>query len=582
MSFPQAVLPLSFSGLLFLWAVLGTPVLPRAAEPPETRVPTAIVEGLAAGYAQEVIVLFDSRVAEEEATRLRKQAGLPYEPPVILARKAEQYAATKRDALAALDPGEHEVLRDYSHLPMVFLRLRTADALQRLMVRREVAAVFANEAYRKLLAESLPLINQPSVAAAGHVGMGTTVAVLDSGVDYTRPEFGSCPAPGVPGCKVVFAQDFTPTDDGRRDDPDLHGTRVSAIVLGVAPETRIAAIDVFRPDGSAWSSDINAAINWAIANRTTYNIAAINLSLGGTEKFTTPCSDSVFAVPLADARAAGILPAVASGNKGYVDGLVEPACAPAAVSVGAVYDANLGGLRWCLNDSCAATCTDWVTFADKVLCLSNSASYLTLLAPGYYIIAGGVTDDTGGTSLATPFVAGAIAVLRGVYPSETLDQTVARMTNTGVPVTDPRNGLTKPRLNLLAAVGNPAATNPQVTLSSNPGSYVAGDLFVLSATITPGTQNNQADGYVTVTIPGGGTYYLLPDFVNWSPTPAPVVANFTVVSFSGPIYSTIVPANLPAGSYAFSAFGVTPGSDPNNPANLRSNVGTLTVTLSSL
>lgn len=407
------------------------------------------------------------------------------------------------------------------------------------------------------------------------MGTGTTVAVLDSGVDYTRPEFGSCPAPGAPGCKVVYAQDFAP-DDGRLDDADLHGTRVSAVVLGVASGAGIAALDVFRND-FARNDEIAAAINWCIANRATYNIVAMNLSLGGTTKQISPCPSSVFAVPLANARAAGILPAVASGNEGYVDGLVEPACVPAAVSVGAVYDANVGSRTWCLNDPCTATCTDNPTFPDQTLCLANNASYLTLLAPGAFVSAIGIIGV--GTSLATPFAAGAIAVLRGAYPADTPDQTVARMTNTGAPVTDPRNGLTKPRLDLLAAVSNPTATNPQVALSANPSTYSVGDPFVLSATISPGTQNNLVDGYVKVAIPGGSTYYLMPDLITWSPTPFPLLSNFTVVNFSGPFYATTVPSGLPTGSYTFSAFGVAPGSDPNNPANLRSNVATHTVAL---
>lgn len=570
MVFPREVL-LPFSGLFFLWAVLGAPVPSGAAGTPEQRVPASIVEGLAAGQAQEVIVLFDSRAAEEEAAFLRKQAGLPYEPPAILARKAEQYAATKRNALAALAPGDHEVLRDYSHLPMVFLRLRTPEALQRLMARREVEAVFVNEAYRRLLAESLPLINQPAVAAAGHVGTGTTVVVLDSGADYTQPEFGSCPSPGSPGCKVVYAQDFAP-NDGQLDDPDFHGTRVAAIVLGVAPDSRIAALDVFRQDGNAYNSDIIAAINWSIANKATYNIVAMNLSLGGTEKRTAPCSDSVFASPLANARAAGIPAAVASGNEGYVDGLVEPSCVPAAVSVGGVYDATMGGLQW----GNPPVCTDFTVFPDKVVCLTNSASFLTILAPGALITVAGGTG--GGTSLAAPFIAGAIAVLRGAFPSETVDQTVARMTSTGVPVTDTRNGLTKPRLDLLAAVGNPTATNPYVQLFSNQSSYVPGDLFTLTVSLTPGSQNNLIDGYVQVVIPSGEVFYLQPDLI-WVPTPIPLVRSYTVVAFTGPLFTATLTADLPIGSYTFSAFGVAPGSDPANPANLRSNVATLTVTL---
>jgi len=90
-------------------------------------------------------------------------------------------------------------------------------------------------------------------------------------------------------------------------------------------------------------------------------------------------------------------------------------------------------------------------------CFSNSAPFLTMLAPGALITAGG--QQFGGTSQATPFVTGATTVLRAAYPAESLDQTVARMTGHGVSVLDPRNLLVKPRLDLLAASGIATATS---------------------------------------------------------------------------------------------------------------------------
>jgi subtilisin family serine protease len=69
-----------------------------------------------------------------------------------------------------------------------------------------------------------------------------------------------------------------------------------------------------------------------------------------------------------------------------------------------------------------------------------------MLAPGANITAAGITEA--GTSQASPHVAGAVAVLRAEFPLETLIQTQARLIGSGTKITDPRNGVMLPRLNL--------------------------------------------------------------------------------------------------------------------------------------
>lgn len=390
--------------------------------------PDPVQQALDAGHTARAIVLLD----EMPALAAARVAGA--DEPAAAEAATAVLQDTKASLLSESDPAEVQVLNEYRHLPAMHVELRSPDALARLRARPEVVRVLPDEAHVAFLTESLPLIHQPAGYAAGATGAGTAVAVLDTGVDYTRAAFGSCASPGASGCKVVYAQDFA-TNDGQLD-ANGHGTNVAGIVLGVAPLTKIIALDVFNGQ-YAYTSDILSAIDWVVQNRATYNIVAMNMSLG-SGGYTSQCGSDAFAGAIHTAKVAGVLSAIASGNNGYTNMISSPACVPDAVSVGAVWDASYGAQSF-------SVCSDSTTAADKVTCFSNTASFLTVLAPGAYITAAGIT--MAGTSQATPHVAGAIAALKSLYTSDTPDQVVARL-RSGPRVTDPRTGLQFPRLDL--------------------------------------------------------------------------------------------------------------------------------------
>lgn len=382
-----------------------------------------------------------------ESNDLIVEYNIPSESVATGLERRNYIAANKKNIQSRFNRGVGvQVLRDYNNLPIAFYRISNKEALVDLLNDPNVKAVYPNRINQATTMESLPLINQPQANTKGFNGTDSSVAVLDTGVNYLHSDFG-CTAVNSPSstCRVVYAFDSAP-DDGSLDD-NGHGSNVSAIVSKVATKTKIIGIDVFR-SGSAYDSDILAGINWAVNNAKTYNIKAINLSLGiPGVKYKSECSNSSYATAFANARAAGVVPVVASGNDAFPDGISSPACVAGAVRVGAVYDSNIGGVSW----GNPVKCSDPTTAADKVACFSNGGSLVTLLAPGAMITAGGYT--MGGTSQATPHVAGAIALLRAnsVTPTETIDQTINRLKTTGKPITDSRTGLVFPRIDLLAA-----------------------------------------------------------------------------------------------------------------------------------
>ncbi len=447
-----------------------------------TKIPLDLFNQISNASSLELIVEYDDTEIEKTAVIMRNKLPRRQDDDNIRAFKVAKYKALKDQVdLGVTDP-DIEHVQSYSHLPIAFKRFKSITALNAFIAQPGVKAVYINQTMHLVLApsldsslvQSLTLINQPTVSSAGEQGAGTTVVVIDDGIDFTNAAFGSCTSASITtSCHVAVSE--TSVTSGIAGTDYTHGTNVAAIVLGVAPASQIAMLNVFNNTGGASSNDIINAINWSIANQTTYKIVAINMSLGGQSKFTTPCTNDWSTTPITNAKNSGISVVVASGNTAYTDGLSSPACAPDAISVGAVYESNIGGVRWSM-------CTDYVTATDKPTCFSNSANYLTLLAPGVNIVAANISES--GTSQATPHVAGAIAVLRSTFPAETLAQTQNRLTSSGMMVTDIRNNITKPRINLLEAA-RPAndnfANSNLIRIATNATSGSTSGLSLLSS-----------------------------------------------------------------------------------------------------
>jgi serine protease AprX len=249
-----------------------------------------------------------------------------------------------------------------------------------------------------------------------------TVAVIDTGIDASHRDLDNG--------KVVGFKDFVNNRTTAYDDQG-HGTHVAGIIAGegevtpankgVAPGSSLVGVKVLDANGSGSMSNVTAGIDWAVQNKDVYGIRVLNLSLGTSQSSDGTDSTSV---AVNNAVNAGLVVAVAAGNSGparYTIG--SPGAADKAVTVGAA--ADLGENGFFLAD-----------FSSRGYTADNRIKP-DIVAPGYNITAPQANSTTGyvtysGTSMATPFTAGTIALMLDANPSLTPSQVASKLYGTAI------------------------------------------------------------------------------------------------------------------------------------------------------
>jgi subtilisin family serine protease len=375
-------------------------------------------------------------------------------PPIAKSLDPEQRrTAVRRAAAASLDRaralerrGVLQRLRPFDLTP-AFAAVLTADGLAPLLEDPDVIAIERDDVWPVSTAEGLNIIGADELWRSGITGDGTAVAIIDTGVDPFHPTLGGA---AVPNQKIVRGLD---TADGDDDPTDCfgHGTAVASIAVGgthqwspyktfeggVAPEARLLAYKA-APDGACSGlieSAVIAAIEDALLHREgpDWALAAISISAGGPpQPDTCDALDPAMAAVVKQANRLGITVVTSSGNDGDRAGISSPACLSGTLSVGSVWDTDPipGAATFCLDGACDRTCSDDGGFAGAMTCYTNAGPVLDVLAPSEYLKAaeaGGLTTAFGGTSGAAPYVAGAVALLRDLYPQATSAEIRARL-----------------------------------------------------------------------------------------------------------------------------------------------------------
>nr|WP_296068864.1 S8 family serine peptidase [uncultured Actinoplanes sp.] len=372
-------------------------------------------------------------------------------------------------------------------------------------LRSGVSKVWLDGLRKPTLDVSVPMIGAPAAWQAGLTGAGTKVAVIDTGIDLNHPDLAG---------QVTETADFTGTD---LTDAVGHGTHVASTIAGtgaasggkyrgVAPGAKLldAKVCVFEgcPD-----SAILAGMNWAAE----HGADIANMSLGGSD---TPGIDPLEAAVHDLTAKYGTLFVVAAGNEGdYGDVTINsPGSADEALTVGAV--------------SKTKTLAE---FSSRGPRSADAAVKPDITAPGVAIVAARSADGTfgpidgndaytslSGTSMATPHVAGAAALLAQQHPDWRPAQLKSTLTAAASPsddlgpyeqgagLVDVARGITQTVTSDPVSVGFERGTSAQtrtityansaatpVTLNLAIRSNAPAGLFQLSAS--------------TVTVPAGGT-----------------------------------------------------------------------------
>lgn len=257
-------------------------------------------------------------------------------------------------------------------------------------------------------------------------GSELTVAVLDTGLRTSHIDFRK---------RVLATVNFTADNQRRRSDVtdgNGHGTNVTGIIaangrhVGIAPNTNLISLKVLPDQGKGNFEAVRQALGWVLEHHEQYRITALCLSLGDGGNHVSDQFSTCPLRPLLQAlRQQSVAVVAAAGNDFYAHrsdpGMCYPAILEDVISVGAVYDDNIGECIYPNGAVAFSTGADVITpFSQRLHQKHNPHRYTDIFAPGAATASSGIQDDYAqctlhGTSQAAPVVTGVILLMQQYY-----------------------------------------------------------------------------------------------------------------------------------------------------------------------
>ena len=396
-------------------------------------------------------------------------------------RAADNIHSLQQNTLNNLTLGSFSNVKNFTYMPMIAMKV-TAQALDSLYKNKNVKRIYEDRldkssqienVDRPQLWDSTEEIQAIEMWERGLTGAGQAIAIIDNGVRISHEMFTgrvlteACFSSNDSSLNALSA---CPAGVTRKVGPGAarplygfpgfdHGTHVAAIALGdspidfnfandpdgVANGAQLIAINVFSrffdaaicsgspPCLRSFISDQMRALDFVYGLRNKYEIASVNMSLGGGNYGGFCDSTDARTAIVNKLYNAGVRVVASSGNDGSQNSSTAPACISNVIAVGS---------------------TTFLFTSRRISSFSNSSQALDLLAPGYSIYSAGAdaNDDytvKSGTSMAAPHVAGAIAVLRSARKKTKLGEIEAALKSYGISMLDNRNGVSRSFVQLL-------------------------------------------------------------------------------------------------------------------------------------
>ncbi len=391
------------------------------------------------------------------------------QPLMTIEGSEEAFLKSREELLKEL---QMDILKDSSNLRLVnaVATKLTQSEIKELEDLDIVTKVSFDSPVHIVLYNSTEIINATSLWHAGNniTGKGITIAIIDTGVDYTHVDLGGCLGED---CKVLSGYDFVNQDSDPIDDHG-HGTHCAGTaagngtMLGVAPNAKIYAYKVLSDTGSGSTSWVIGGIERALDpdNDGDYSDHAdvISLSLGGSGNPDDELSQAVNA-----ATVTGAVMVVAAGNSGpYAESIGSPGGAEKAITVGATCKPSQIGDHYYCDEKIASFSSRGPT--------STGSIKPDIVAPGVLICAAQWGDAwassqcfdndhtaISGTSMATPHVAGAAALLLQSHVNWTPEQVKSALMTTSTNLGYNPNFQGTGEINVLLAENASFSTQPQ-------------------------------------------------------------------------------------------------------------------------